>query len=545
MRTRLYPYLAFIVFAIPSVCTLNYALNDYFVNGTLVRDTAWFSYMAANSTRWPMINIPILGGDFFANHIAFFFYPTTWLFQFINLFGANLNSSVYYSWMMGLTHGIMSVSIFAILTCPTKQEYADEEENTVLFECTAMVLAIVASMNGYYLSAMGSVHYEMMIPAGFLLFIALYFNGHTKWAVFVALFSLTLREDVGFHFFSFTFLTVLSLLLLPGTKDTRRIIRFLAVLSAIFFVYSAVITAYQKLWFGNDSPMKYLITGEVPYAHLSAEFLRFRFLFMIKQQIFVLLPLALSFLFGMLYGVWKGNPLYMVGAVAPIPWMIFLVTAAAEGPALNMYGYYTFPLIISVVWPVIAYQTLRTVGFDAGPDLPLRFGWPSVVILASIIPFVFGISVIHYLDQQPWKSFGFQWRGKVLSAINGVNHFIDVNRDKMYFLFDESTYSMLDNQNIHLWAQIMYYAEYHEKDIERFDTIIYLKRSPIEKNRVTQKPDTLRNIKFFNLNIHCHIDNSNFYVATRVPGLEGCTPIDHSPDEDFLARQESQSKSPE
>ncbi len=184
--------------------------------------------------------------------------------------------------------------------------------------------------------------YGFLAPVGFVLVM----RGHRVAGALLLAALLLFREDMGFHIFSFAFLTYLWLKISKGDPVLAR--RCL-VLSVAVFLYSLAALYIQKHYFVADNALARIYLGSPPLAHLNAAYLwQSLSAYVTERPAMAILPAVC-----VIMAICFREPAYLIGAVAVAPWV--MLNAIAIAPAARSLSlYYAFPLLLTAVWPLVA-----------------------------------------------------------------------------------------------------------------------------------------------------------------------------------------------
>ncbi len=171
-------------------------------------------------------------------------------------------------------------------------------------------------------------------------------RGHRVAGALLLAALLLFREDMGFHIFSFAFLTYLWLKISKGDPVLAR--RCL-VLSVAVFLYSLAALYIQKHYFVADNALARIYLGSPPLAHLNVAYLwQSLSAYVTERPAMAILPAVC-----VIMAICFREPAYLIGAVAVAPWV--MLNAIAIAPAARSLSlYYAFPLLLTAVWPLVA-----------------------------------------------------------------------------------------------------------------------------------------------------------------------------------------------
>lgn len=493
----------FLCFFPPLIVALNYGLNHFFVTGCYMYDSGLLGYLSTHSLTWPMPALPFLPyRTFFATHLILIFYLLSFIRDILATIGLEIHNSVFFSYTMGLWLGITAVGTYALLV-------GKIEKQSLRFYFFAFVIAVGAGLNGISIASMGLPHFELAVPAFLICFFACFVNGK-KWLSYLFLFlGLITREDVGLHYFIFLFILTLYLYNSKKIKNSESYAFYFGTLSSICLLTSVLLFSYQKVFYGGHSVAHNVYFGDPAFEHLTSELMIERFWIIVQYRHYILFPIAALLIVALL----RKSILMALGFFAIVPWTIFSVIGVVSNPG-NLTSYYTFPIVVTFVWPIISYRLELFWGLRTEESYFQRIVFPGIVVFLSII----GTHKMGYLhDDDPWPFFGFKWWGRVTTNLNSVDRFLDANESRIKFAADDA-FTCMRNDKVPLkpwiWATNLG-AQTIKTDV---DTLIYLPDSRLQYNLVR---NLLREGKF---KYYCNIEGSMFMVATNVAGLKYCTP---------------------
>lgn len=273
------------------------------------------------------------GGAFFGVH----FVPL--------LYGANLLSYLvptqraeYFSMFIALSYGGLALALFHLL------QLASAARRHWQWALMSM-LSIAFAFNTIIANSIWLAHFEFYIPLGCMLFMVWFALGWRRLALAAFVFTLSIREDGGFHLLAP--LTLLAAYKLWQRQSIRRELRYIAVA----FVYGCAAWALSHYFASGRSNTTFanIYSGPQFYAHLNIQELLHRAGIMSYYHLYLWLGLLTSALFA-----WRLRaPWLLVGFAAYIPWLVLNWTAFNEHTGY-MHTYYGFPFVLTLAWPVVA-----------------------------------------------------------------------------------------------------------------------------------------------------------------------------------------------
>lgn len=336
-RTALLPsyVLGFLCLALPTALVSAYTLNLFYKVGIYFWDAGLFVHLVSFTDTWPMLwpdflhhipNTPRV--TFFSIHFMPFLYLTSAIYQLVSF----IPPAAYFSLLQGLWAGLIGLSVFILCV----------ERNHAWLATGA---AVATALCGPMLAALGYPHIEPAIPALLLLFFALR-SAHRQIGAWIALgLCLSVREDAGFH--AGAFIAVLAAAQWVSGSRREAIVGNLLV-AVVCVVYSLAALSLPILWFPRDtSLLETVFVGRPLFAHVTRSLVIERLTEFLTDRAYVTWPLLT--LLGV--ALWRRNALLLAGVIAPLPWLVLLLLAKQEN--VSLWGYYSFPLIVSLAWPAI------------------------------------------------------------------------------------------------------------------------------------------------------------------------------------------------
>ncbi|MDX2110054.1 MAG: hypothetical protein SFY80_07420 [Verrucomicrobiota bacterium] len=358
-----------------------YVYNHFYYEGAFLSDSGWFSALGYRNdallTSPMVIDSAGVGGSFFEIHTPFFLSWLSWLSWCLPI-----DRLLYYPLFQGFIYGLLACTFAYASHKALKQPSI----TTLMLGCTSLFLF---TFNGVAISAMSFPHFEALIPAFIILFLAILpeylqsksdnidSNRSLARLLLVGLVTISLREDAGFH--------LAAPLLLMGVAGlifgrNKKIWKYTLLFGLLLAGASVIIILWQKVFFPGGDALKRVYLGDPVFSHLSLSLLKERALFLFEQRIYIWGPWVL--LLGV--ALWKRNWLLGVGVIAYMPWFLLSFCSVSFAPA-QFHSYYGFPFIIVVAWPLLAslYQPLV--------DEPGGYRWiwlQFAVVLLSIAGFI-------------------------------------------------------------------------------------------------------------------------------------------------------------
>ena len=446
----------------------DYTLNHFYRTGAYFWDSGELAYLTSFSTSWPMLLLPLdQHVVFFTIHVMPIFYVTSVLHQALSFIPA----AAYFSLLQGVWTGLLGLAVF--VACARAHNLA-----------LAAITALATAFCGPILSTIGFPHVEIAIPALLLLFLALRSTGYRK-SSFVALgFCLLIREDAGLHAGAVLILLALAQRVSGGSWQS---VRENALIACICLAYSFSALAFQHFFYPTSlSSLKRVYLGDPIWSHLSWPLLRQRVIVLLTAKAYATWP----WIFVLLAAAWKRSVILAVGPIAVLPWLLMSLLAV-NGVAGELMSYYSFPVVIAISWPSIAFAMNK-----ASISLQL-----STSVL-SIALFVLLGGGNH--DNAPWRGLGVPNFGAIGTYETALRSVINGRKKFGRLMVDDAVASLvLEALNVDEW-QYPFVAD----GLLNPDVVIY-------KDGAFDTPHTMRVIEASGLTNRCQIPKMPFFIASR------------------------------
>jgi hypothetical protein len=320
--------------AVPFATFADFILDHFYRRGALLNDAGYLAHMMWRGGPGLLVGKAVLGNEsFFAFHVS----P---LFVFTGLLGEILPLSMAQSFALyvGVSHALLTVGAFWMLTGP----YGMNRGWRLL---VAAVLALVFGFNGEALAMVKFPHFEILIPAAFILFLIAWIENRLGLAILFFTVCLAVREDAGLQIFAV--LTVLVVLDRWRGADVARQKGTIAFLLA-GLCYGVAVSLIQRHEFSVTPLLTANYLGDPPFAHLTWQLVAIRFFGYFTYRAYIALPALCA----IGWAVLARNPYILVGYVAFIPWTMLQMLAVNDAIGTIPY-HYGYPYIVASFWPLV------------------------------------------------------------------------------------------------------------------------------------------------------------------------------------------------
>ncbi|MGE4481275.1 hypothetical protein [Acidocella sp.] len=318
-----------LVAGIPFAAFFTLGLRYFYINGAWWGDGGILASLMWHN-GW-LLRLPLVSGghSFLATHMALVFWLTSglsWLLPFSRV--------QFFALFLGAVQALMALPVYYLLLRLGCQRFP------------AAALAVLFAFNGIVLAASCNPHFELLIVASAMGFLAALACGRVWLARLLFVLCLATREDAGVH---------LGLLLLVGGLGLRwqgvpwRGLRPLLGYGMAALGCSALEVALQHLLFPGGGALEAVYLGDPPLSGLTFIVLATRLAFYVLYRLYLILPAAVALV---LAERWR-MPGLVAGFVSCLPWL-GLNWLAASPYAGTLSDYYPFPLILALFWPLCA-----------------------------------------------------------------------------------------------------------------------------------------------------------------------------------------------
>jgi len=319
---------------LPFVAFSRLVLYHFYSKGAFLLDTGLLASLLWHSNLALALPTSLGGGSYLATHVS----PLFWLASAISRL-LPFSMPQFFAGFIGFSHALLAAAIFWLLT----EGYGLRRGAGPWL---ATFVAIGFASSGLAIAIALYPHFETLIAAFFLLFAVAHALGHTRIAPFLFVLGLMTREDAGLHY-----IAILGLLValnvayrVPLRQQRPELIYVVVALVYVIFVMSV-----QHLAFPGNSAFARVYLGDPPFAHLSVRLIADRARLLVVERPYIVLPACGAFIWA-----WFGrNPYLVLGYVACVPWL--MLNLLANNPFAGMIiGYYAFPVLIALAWPLLA-----------------------------------------------------------------------------------------------------------------------------------------------------------------------------------------------
>ncbi len=319
--------------AIVIVFYLNYTyiLNHFYGNGAFLYDSGWIAGLIHSKDL--LLHSPSSVGNE-TSYYTVHFTPLLGLISLVSFFVP-----------VGMVTWFASfhASIFSLLSAAAWLLAGDQcRRSGWPAIVVASLLAVLFGLNGIALGQVCYPHYEFIGPSFICLAIALYCTKWRRLGFICLVLGVLSREDAGLHaatlfglLWGYETLTGRSTGLLP-----RRVLGQFTIISLLAGIGCMLC---QKLFFPGSGIFSQSFLGDPVYGHVNASFLATRTLALLTTTLNVVLP----FLLAGITTIVLREPVFLLGFVAFIPWLLLNFLGPRDAPgALQLY--YAFPFALSL-----------------------------------------------------------------------------------------------------------------------------------------------------------------------------------------------------
>jgi hypothetical protein len=341
-------FLSFFVGFIGLLTVANATLNHFFAKVGFVLDCGLLAFYFTQT-----INLPqsLGGASYFSTHFSPFLLLSNLIFRVFPVDG--ITSYFFFSLFLALLHALMGLFVSLILLHPHHLLFPGREN---LSKFLALIVGLGTVLSPASSAGILYPHWEIGIVTCGLGFYALWLYQLPLLALICLTFGLSLREDVGFHYFGIAFL-IASWAILQKPRQ-RKVIQQWVFIGSICFGYSIIVSAVKYVFFPGDNAFRRIYMGETGFfQHVSLSFLAARLKFFFVNRITITLPILGGFVCALASRCWG----FSLGSLAVLPWCILSLLAVCNA-AGKLDIYYAFLLVFSAIWPLL--WPIREYGVD-------------------------------------------------------------------------------------------------------------------------------------------------------------------------------------
>ena len=319
--------LPLLVALIPAYAFFTLALRGFYINGAWWGDAGILASLMWHS-GWELRPPLALGGEsFFSTHMAFVFWLTSGLSWLLPV-----TREQFFALFQGVVQGLMALAVYALMLRLGMRRWL------------AALLAVLFAGNGLVLAASCNPHFELLIVASGLAFLASLAWGRVWLASGFFVLCLITREDAGIH---------LGLLLLCGVVGLRwqgvawARLRPLGGYALAALGWSALDLLLQHVLFPHAAALHDVYLGAGFFSKIKLVTIATRLAFWGLYRLYVVLPMVAALL---LAERWR-EPCFIAGFASCAPWLALNLLASSPY-AGTLSDYYPFPLILGIAWPL-------------------------------------------------------------------------------------------------------------------------------------------------------------------------------------------------
>ncbi len=349
-----------LVGTVPLTTNFILVLRHFYVLGGFWSDSGAIASLLWHN-NWQLellsVNTPL---PFWQIHISPIFVPITWISWVVPL-----SEIQYFALFCGISFAMTAVAVYWLLVT----SYQMRQGWTLL---GAIFVSLLFAYNGMALASARNPHFEMfIIGAGMLFLVALVRKNYHLATLFFCLCIMT-REDAGLHVAAMLviFLAIQKMQAVPLRRHAA-IIWF--ILSGVF--YSFTVIALQKYFSDGYNVMGHVYLGSPPFSHVTWRGILDHIDFYIVARRYVFLPVF----FTLFWAARRQNLVIAAGYISVLPWTLLSLLAFSPW-AYTLSGYYCFPFIFAMFWPLVGLQL--AVPEDSTPKAPWR---PALVFGAILL----------------------------------------------------------------------------------------------------------------------------------------------------------------
>lgn len=282
-------------------------------------------------------------GNYFKTHIVLWMPLVSFISQWIPMEMAG-----WFAVNAALWHVILALAVIML--------YRQFDFNTRIG--WILVLTLVGmQLSGLIMHIVYFPHFEIILSGLIIITLVQYADciksgGKRRWPFWMSFTALMcVREDAGFHLAAPVL--VLWVLLMLQRKPQSTWLPYLK-LGCLGVMASVSLLIVQKMFFPGDDALARMYVGETFLSHVSSELLYERLGIWATERADVIWP----YVFLCVVALFVRCPYFYAGLLAYIPWMFVSITAV-NSVSGSFAAYYPFPLIVTLLWPLVASRLAR------------------------------------------------------------------------------------------------------------------------------------------------------------------------------------------
>lgn len=319
-------------FLVPFLAHAFFVYYHFYDFGAYLHDSGLFASIMWRS-GWELQMPAVLGGT---PHMGIHFTPILSAISLVTEL-LPINHVDALALFLGSSYGLVSLAVFLVL----QRWYAPRPGE---LWWPALVLSMGLSFSALSLVIAGYPHIEISIVAFHLLFYYAFFRRRWAWALLFFVLAWGAREDSGFQFTA-----VFGLLWLWSCLSKHRDSRKYLIVATLGFAGSCLALSLTKYLFPGSNTVGRVYLGDPAWAHVDADFLLRRALVMLRERVYLWLPLL--YILGL--SLRQRRPVLAIGVLAFGPWFL-LHWLAQSSIAGTLAAYYAYPYLLSFAWVLLA-----------------------------------------------------------------------------------------------------------------------------------------------------------------------------------------------
>ncbi|MEO7797695.1 MAG: hypothetical protein ABIY47_08225 [Opitutaceae bacterium] len=362
--------LAIFAVLLAAYANFNFVWNQFYRDTPMLFDTAWYAHLVHRSSPLlqnpPTVTFDTIGPNFYATHLS----PLLWVFSWPT-YVLPVSPELWVALLEAAKYALLAL----VVGLGVRSLLAGREALSPAQKASAAAVVLLAPFNGIVLASIAYPHFEGWFIVGALGFLFVLYQKRTRAAAVIFAATLLLREDMGFHLCGLLVVTALAAWWVRGHWD-REIGRW-AAFAAAGFLWSVAAMALMRIYFPGDDAFSRVYLGTPPFAHLTGAEILNRVIAHAQTRAFFWLPLAVFLVWAMVRRSWW----VLLGYAAFLPWITVNFIARSQAAA-TLALYYSFPLGVALLWPVVGHPVF------ARPGERFGFGWFAAALLLSIIGYL-------------------------------------------------------------------------------------------------------------------------------------------------------------